>query len=375
MSNTSHHVRLETDELTILSVNSYIPMFGRWAALSISVYTRGRYDDHATLINFGLRPVSNRPSKVVMKQGWARVMSYEDEFDYSSMQASRFPMARLSIGDGGHQRMMEQEIAIPTMTGNILEFSYLADGGEDAGRTISNAILRKMESIVENIRQSVLSNLSGDFRKVFVEKLAKQYNQHTTKALDEFLASVNWKMLLMRSRCDDRTSDVVDFTLQNNQFVHHAIDYSGAVTINPYHPFGEHFHNAAREQRIYELQIAQDRQYAERTTAELTEANRIASELLLEVLGEKQAKQFADEGAISVTKNGYSFLIRPNQFVDCVDPKGGRASLCIHTAGLSCNPIDEVVLAALNIEHHFAEYMYKAIIFDSRGCRKPKRAA
>jgi len=384
VTNVSHHVRLETDLLSVMGVNAYLPVYGRWIAISFSVFTRAKFDDHATSITYGVRPVSNKPSLVTMRNDCPQV-TYEDEFDYKAMLASRFPMVRLNVGDGGHKRDVEQELMIPTLRGNILDFSYLADGGEIAGRTIAAAVLRKMESIIEKVRQSILDGLAPEFRERFVNRLAKHYNKHTAKALDSFLASVNWKLLLMRSRCDDRCGDVVDYTLLHNPFVHYGIDHTDAVNIQTYNSLGEHFHNEVRERIIFErmevIRIANEderqRQWEARHAGRIA-ADRVAADMLLEVLGKSVATEYAEDGQISIVKNGYSFIIRDNNsFIKCIDPDGNKAELCIHTVGMSCNPIDEMVIAYLNIEHHFAEYMHKAIVHGGRqsGFRKPRRSA
>lgn len=378
-----HQVRLQTDHLNVLGVDGYLPIFGRWSKISFSVYTRrvavyGCDDDYATLINFGLRSVSNKTTKVDFQHGFLRI-TREDEFDGNAMYAVRDGVIGIYVGEGGHRRVIEQEIVIPSLYGNILEFSYLADGGEDAGRTIANGVLRKMESVIETIRQSILSNLSSDFRDQFVANVAKRYNQHTELALNTFVASINWRMLLMQSHCDERCASVMDYTLQHNPITHVGIDEDSS-NVTPFSRCGIQYRNVEREHRIYEAELERRREEEQEHNRccvakmiEQDKANRVAADMMLEVLGNKFATQFAEEGRITITENGYSFDIRPNRFIHCVDPDGGTAELCIHTVGMSCNPIDEMILAVLNIRHYFAEYMNKAIVHCPQGFHKPNQ--
>lgn len=382
--NIKHSIRLSTEPLTITGVNTYLPIFGRWAVISISVYTKRDYQEHATMISYGIRPVSNKTVKVSREDGYFR-LTREDEFNDREYLANRDGLLSLGFGSEGSRRIVNQEIVIPVLHGKILEFSYLAHGGEAAGRAIAQSVLTKLSSIIEEIRQTILRNLAPDIRSQYVGCMAQRYNADTAKALQRFVVSTNWKMLLMRSDCDERCSNVVDFTLQNNPILTYGIDHSGPIETVKYSSFGQHFHNEERERIVRERYMADmaarqaahdaaEAAYAACRVQRMIErekANQVAADMLLEVLGTKMAKEFYKSGRITIQKHGYEFVIAPGAWVQCTDPKGGTGELCIHTVGLSCNPIDEVVIAALNIEHHFQEYMHKAIVHRSNGFMKP----
>src|SRR5690606_9937696 len=79
-------------------------------------------------------------------------------------------------------------------------------------------------------------------------------------------------------------------------------------------------------------------------------ANYKAKCLLRTVCGDELYQEFESRGQITVQNEGYTFEIAPSEFVKCTDPNGKKAKLCIHTQALSCNPIDELVIAYLNIK-------------------------
>ena len=85
-------------------------------------------------------------------------------------------------------------------------------------------------------------------------------------------------------------------------------------------------------------------------------------------------KMFGDSGFINFTHNNYDFTLTPGQWILCRDPDGFRASLCIHTMGLSCDPIDEIVIAYLHIVNEFDGFMKKSIVHNAeKGFRIDKK--
>lgn len=54
-------------------------------------------------------------------------------------------------------------------------------------------------------------------------------------------------------------------------------------------------------------------------------------------------------------------------FRACTDPNGNQATLCVHTHGFSCNPIDELAIAHLWITYKLDEYLRTANILSVSG--------
>lgn len=86
-----------------------------------------------------------------------------------------------------------------------------------------------------------------------------------------------------------------------------------------------------------------------------------ALELLNLVCGAGMAQEYLNSGHITVRKNDYTFEVAPGHGqIECTDPAGKRARLCITSLGDCVNPIDEVTIAFMNISHNFAEWFAKA---------------
>ena len=90
-----------------------------------------------------------------------------------------------------------------------------------------------------------------------------------------------------------------------------------------------------------------------------------ATMLLQNVCGSEKFEEFSKCGHITAEKNGFQFVLAPGKFVDCKDSTGRKARLCIHTAALSCHPIDEVIAAWLEIKYNLKEFMETAIFHNA----------
>ncbi len=349
---TSHSIISPGPEIAMASASTFLPLYGRWTRLSFTVNTVRRHGFPATTINFGLRAANDA-----------------DNFRGRLSRASNDGKLSIYYGDGGHKRQVEQVVDIPNLSGTIMEFSYLHDGGEAAGRIIAQAFLRQMESILESIRRSIRQQLAPSICDSFIVKIDSEYGEHTRDALDNFLKGINWKMLLMRSGCDERCGNVADFSLLHNEFRHHPLSVVD-TEIKPFDYFAPamRFENPNIEDQIREAHeremIEADRQRRERAEKqhkEMLHANATAVELLASVCGQANADIFAKSGHVPLEHDGYNFKLRAGHFHRCTDPNGKTADLCIHTRSFSCNQIDEIVIAYLTIKNDFRRYMRMAV--------------
>ncbi len=321
-----HHREIH-DELHLNIAYCQVPLYGRWIDLSISAY---HLRESGTCINFAVVPTSDLRS--------------DDTF-----AARRDGMLVMERGSGGHRQTFQQELVAPYLLGQFLAWSDLRDGGVDAGRALSAAMLRKAESIVETVRVSIRNHLSGEVSAQALRILNERYGKSTEKVVNAFLGQVNWKLLLDGAGCDDDCLNVVDYTLSNQPVTSFDVNFDGETTI----PLVAHSEVGRWD----------------RTTL----ANIKATALLKNVCGTVLGDEFDATGAITMVERDYKFRIRPGQFVDCEDPNGKTARLCIHTIGLSVNPIDELVIAFLHIKHRFDAYMRMAIYHGAQpGFVKPE---
>jgi hypothetical protein len=245
---------------------------------------------------------------------------------------------KVSRGSAGNRQDLEQHFSIPRIIGQLLDYSDLANGGVPAGRTLAQSVLRRTESIIETIRQSLRKNIGSDVREITLKALHDRYHEHTKQTICEFLGNIHWRLLLSKAGCDADCLNVVEYSFRHNPLQFFSILHDDETDIPlirnaPIHRFDQG-----------------------------TIANLKATALLKNVCGKKLGEEFDKSGHITVKQYGYKFVIKPGQFVDCTDPNGKSARLCIHTLGFAVNPIDEVIIAYLHLRHKFDEYMDMAIV-------------
>ena len=318
----------EGDAVQVTTAHVHLPLYGRWTALHVTSYCVGQ----GTAITFGMRP------------------SASDEIKHDRMNATLNGQINMSRGSGGNRQQFQQTVTVPNVIGQLLDWSTLNGGEVAAARTVCEAILRKVESIVETVRQGIRNNLGKNAKNQTLTVLGERYDKITKDAVHAFLKELNWPLMLQGAGLTTEAMHVVDYTL-----THNPVDM---FTIGHHDDTG-----------IPLIQFAELKRF-DRTTL----ANIKASNLLRKVCGNKLGDQFDKDGKIVIYEHDYCFVIAPGNFIDCTDPNGKTARLCIHTMGLSCNPIDEVVISYLHIRNKFDDWMKMSIAHGAeQGFRKARQ--
>jgi len=347
---TTHAIVFQTDQFHCRSATTLIPLWGRWAKLGITVFSRWR--NYYEGINW-----------------WDTRIAY----DLKAAEGMQKYDPRATV-DGRifvrvNGRRIEQLTEIPHLSGDIICPSCLTNSGEAAettGRFIANAALRRIESLAERLKKQIFQSFAASVRC----DIGRTYGDATIQSFSRALSGFNWKFLLEKTYCEERTRNVVDFTLQNNPV--RLFRYNEPADIPSWTRYGEHFVNHELDRIINERMAAANAEMRRRQAEHLSKAGETALDMLRDVLGEESYSEFKKNHRLVVKKNGYEFHLESGQWIHTIDPNGGTAELCIHTVGLSCHPIDEVVLAALNIEHYFDEFMRTAICHNVQNFTKPK---
>ncbi len=307
------YAKQTADGITITVARAHLPLFGRWTEVSFTVYCLG----DTTLINFGLKGGERGKGKL------------NEALPYDSLIMSR--------GSEGNRQDFEQKIEVPHLFGTILGHSDLSEAGVPAGRLVASSILRKSESMIETVRQHIRKNVGQEVADVCLRELHDRYAEYTTESINSFLRDIHWRMMLQHSGCDLTTMTVINTTMTTNPLNRNSLLFSGESDI-PILERGEMAHFS--------------QEYV---------ANIKATALLMKVCGKELAKEFETDGRLTVKQDGFTFVIRVGEFVDCIDPSGKTASLCIHTVGFSCNPLDEVIISYLHIRNRLQEWLNMAI--------------
>ena len=307
--------QISGDQVHMTTATVLAPLFGRWCSLSVTAYCPG--DELA--ITFALAP--------------AERSACPD----SPFEALPDGILRVRDGAGASYRVVEQEIVFRPLNGWVLELSDVRDGGVEAGRMIVAAVLRKLEAVFETVRQTVRRGIAEGIRGRAIPLLRERFQQATRRTITELPGSLHWPLLLDGSGCGDECLNVVSYSLAHNPPNFRDIDIDGDSGIP----------TVGNESACLD-------------PGSLADAR--AATLLRRVCGEPTAEEFRQTGRITVESGGYRFVIAPRAFVECTDPNGRRGRLCIHTAGLSCNPIDELIVAYLSIRYRLREYLRTAIV-------------
>jgi hypothetical protein len=311
------------DAVKVTTARCQLALYGRWCDMSITAYCLGdtNFQAPSTAITFGIQDLK----QVDVKPGQSHCATIDGVFN-------------VARGSGSDRQQFQQQLSIPRIYGQLLDYSDLHNGGVPAGRVTTQSVLRRVESIIETIRQSIRRNLGCEVKEQTLARLHDRFGKITKQTIRQLLGEINWRFLLDKSGGDDDFFNVVNYAMAHNPPQFHSILHCDDTDI----PL---------------IQSSPLGRFDKSTIANLK-----ATALLKNVCGEKLGEEFDKTGRITVKEHGYIFVIEPGQFVRCTDPNGKSARLCIHTSGFQVNPIDEVVIAYLHLRHKFDDYMKLAIV-------------
>jgi len=315
--NITYRTKDYKDVVLSTTAHCQIPMYGRWVDLQVTAYS----SNGGTAINFTAKPLTDE-------------LRAKKTFDGTTNDRQ----LRIDIDRDSGRQSITQNITFPQICGVILHWSELNNGGVDCGRTVARAILEKTKSMVETIRIGIRQHVAKTRRQQILDILGDRYTTITEGVVKQFLGEINWRMMLRGANCEADTLNVIEASLDGrNASSFHAITFDGDTGV--------------------EL-IANTERFS---FSRLDVASMKATGMLRKVCGDELGDEFNLTGAITFSHNEYIFKMRANQFIDCTDPNGKHARLCIHTLAFQVNAIDELSFAYLNIKNNFDEYMSTAI--------------
>lgn len=312
------HSHSKNDNISESSASTIVSVYGRWVHVRLSTFCI--LDSKLTSVQIHLSPVDKSTRIDFMQGGYNGLLHLRQKV-------------------GVESKILEQDISLVPFYGTILDFSDLQGDGVSIGREIATIVLRRIESLIETVRDRIRASVGSSVKSVVLNHLHERYGKFTKIGFQNFLKDVNWNLLFSGSNCTEDFFTVVCASLSNNPVRAFDLIHDGDTDdIKPL-KFGNRFHISSS-----------------------TIADAKARSLLRLVCGDKLADQFLETGYLSMTNEGYKFIIKPMSWVQCTDPNGKTAELCIHTVGFSVNPVDEVIIAYLNIKHKLKEYLSTAIL-------------
>jgi hypothetical protein len=289
-------------------------------------------------------------------------------------------IVRIPQGEGSRRRCIEQVIKLPDLVLEVFPLKDVTQATEGDARDICQSVFRYFSSVVETVRKSVIDSFSKEIVDEASKNQDKKYGLFSEKTVRTLLGSLNWPLLVSEMPVADAVKNIIDYIFSNNRPAYYSLVSEGdkdAFNVLENKTGIEHLESRiasiegmiSREQdaiKVRELQAEWER---ERVILDekIRLANQKANELLKLVCGEEIFNEYLKRGFLHIENEGWSFLLKPNAHVQTFAPNGSSANLCIHTVNLSCNPIDEMVLAYLHIRHKMDEYLAIAIPHGIKG--------
>jgi hypothetical protein len=260
--------------------------------------------------------------------------------------------------DDRGRRMVEQRVELKGVVTEVQPFARFRNAAEGEARVVCQQFFLKFEAIAEFVRRQIVESFAPAFRARGPAALDARYGP-AARETARLLSTLNWPLLLAEVQAPNVFRDVIDYVMTHNHPRYFPVaegnPEAAPLAGNDYGDVGDL------------VQTVHAQRAAAARAAKQAEANAKASALLRMVCGQEHYDHFQAKGCVVVEKDGWTFRLKPGAFVDCLDPQGRKGRLCIHTVALSCNPIDEIVLAYLHIRHKFDEYMATAIV---HGCER-----
>jgi hypothetical protein len=257
---------------------------------------------------------------------------------------------------------------------SVLDFTDMSNGGAPLGRRVVRAMLRWFEALLEHSRRSVRHGFSNRVRDRAIQFTHQLYGQATAETAT-LLGTLHWPLLLEGSDCGTECLDTIGTTTELNPARYLELADANDMDVEPLVGNARSGHEVRRDVR-HELDILLREQQRAQRDAEYAAGRQRAVELMRSICGADLADQFATTNCLVLEHEGYEFTFRPDGMIQCRDPNGKQASLCIHTRGFCCHPVDEIIIAYLNIRNRFRDFMRIANVYRrDRAFRMPGSGA
>jgi hypothetical protein len=260
-------------------------------------------------------------------------------------------------------RQVEQVLVPhPTVYVSVLDLTDMSEGGASLGRRVVRSMLRRFEALLEHSRRSIRDGFADPVRDRAIRHTHQAYGRSTAHSA-VMLGTLNWPFLLEGSECGAECLDTIAYTTAHNPPQFMELVEEDEMDVEPMAGDARPEGQVRRDMGHRAVMLRRQQQRALRRAERAAGAAR-AVELMRSVCGEAMTDQFTRENHITLEHEGYEFRLSPDRMIPCRDPNGRTASLCIHTRGFCCHPIDEIIIAYLNIRHRFGDFMHTANLFD-----------
>jgi hypothetical protein len=256
----------------------------------------------------------------------------------------------------GASREVEQRISLSSFRANVIGFADLSTVTKEQIDEICQKIIFKTESLQESVRKRIREEFNKDFRDTCSQWIDKVYGKQGKKDFQDWLKNLHWRLLFSAAQNGEQISNTIQDHFQAN--IPRYFDLSSAGNPQAEIVFWDDDPVELVARYEQEKREKERREREEKEDKERAEANAKAEALMKRVCGEELFRQYKETGKI-VVENQYGWKLEAGDFylATVISPKGNRAQVCIHTYGLSCHPIDEMILKYLYFMSRFDEFV------------------
>lgn len=299
-------------------------------------------------------------------------------YQYSNVNYEFFKDSRSCFFDKGYT--LKASIELEEFSKFARAFSPFNRNDEELAFSLVRSFKREIENIPIMIKNYLITRLNKiiELGVLSAEKFEKDMLLNKRKLvqnqLNEYYKGINWGAMFQGLNPDANTYYASEYQeVMNNLIDIHDLDIDTNTDTDHDYTYNYEWkqilpnHNSRRIGSDFDIALHHIADNGHRDA--IAKANSKNYELgkekaimlMRDVCGEGRARSFEHQGFLAIEKNGYHFVLKPNSWIKCTDPNGKKADLCIHTANFSCHPYDEVIIAYLNINNRFTEFMNMAI--------------
>lgn len=282
----------------------------------------------------------------------------------------------ISIPDDsqGAKRIVQQEInATNPFKFSVLDFTDISESDVDVARELTRNLIGCIEVVVEDMRNDIFNGFANSFSDRATAHVSRQYDKKTKENVESILSDINWPFLLDGSGFGADHVESIEYMANNNKPRCLAFDLDedmgNLLDVTRMQQNADQFiKELLHEQDLIINQIMREGQAKKRR-----EGTKRALVLMRRLCGDELTDQFIENKQMVIEQDGWTFILKADFMMACISPDKKKATLCIHTRNLCCHPVDEVIIAYLNIRNDYKGYLKTAILRGhDPGFKKPK---
>lgn len=326
--------------MSVIDADTYMSVYGICCRVSLRVY---RLDTNFA-IGMALEPAPDRERGI---------------------QCASKGMFFVPDTSSGVYREVEQRINLGALQTSVVGLVELGEFTQQPVEEVGRTILRKLESLFENARKKIRADFATTVRESGCGWMDSVYGKSCRKDYENLLKSLHWGLLFSGCPQQDQVTRTLDLLFQANIPRYFELSSQGNLEAEDLVWYKEDEPELLSRWREEEYK-RREKERQELEEKKDAESRAKAEALLRRSCGEVVYQQFVAEKKI-IAENAFGWkleLVYRDWGVLVFDPEGRKGHLCVHTPGMSCHPLDEMIIVYLYFMHKFEELMANSNVFN-----------